>query len=236
MFYRKKKIQLQQLVLHKFSKQKVFTNILECNKSILLAISGGQDSISLLFLFNFLKKLNNCKLGIVHCNHMWQSDAILNASTLSFFIKELNLNYYEAISTVSIQNEEEARLWRYKILTKIATNHEYELVVTGHTASDDIETLLSFFLRNCQLKKIQGRTKSTKKSDFIIRYLRPLLKFSRLETKLFCQKYNLPVKVDITNKNLKFKRNRIRHELLPYIRKFFNKNFDNKLFNNKNVG
>lgn len=167
---------------------------------------------------------------------MWQSDAILNASTLSFFIKELNLNYYEAISTFSIRNEEEARLWRYQIITKIATLHGYELVMTGHTASDDIETLISFFLRNCQLKNIKGRTQSTKKSTFIIQYLRPLLKFSRLETKLFCEKYNLPVKVDLTNKNLQFKRNRIRHELLPYIRKFFNKNFDNTLFKNKKLG
>jgi len=234
MFYKKKKISVQQSVIHKFSKQKFLANIFKNNKSksMLLAISGGQDSISILFLFNFLQKLNNWKLGIVHCNHMWQSDAIINASVMSVFIKELNLNYYEAISTISIKNEEEARLWRYQSITKIATLHGYELIVTGHTASDNIETFMLSFLRNCQLKTIKDQKKSAKKSNIRLQYLRPLLKFSRFETKLFCEKYNLPVKVDITNKNLTFQRNRIRYELLPYIRKFFNKNFDNTLFLN----
>ena len=234
MFYNKKKISIQKSLIHKFSTQKVLTNLFKCNKSILVAISGGQDSISLLFLFHFLQKLNNWKIGIVHCNHMWQSDAILNASTISFFIKELHLNYYEAISTVSIKNEADARLWRYQIITKIATVHGYEFVVTGHTASDNVETLLASFFRNCQLKTIKSRKKSTKKNNFLIKYLRPLLKFSRLETKLLCEKYNLPITVDVTNKNLIFKRNRIRNELLPYIRNFFNKNFDNKVFNHNN--
>lgn len=230
MFYKKRKIQKNEFLIHKFSKKKLLNNIFNNKKSILLAISGGQDSITLLFLFYFFKQLNNWRIGIVHCNHMWQSEAIRNASKLSLLVKQLNFNYYEATSTIAIRNEEEGRLWRYKIITKIAHSHDYELIMTGHTASDDIETLTGSFLRNCKFKNITPRKKTTKSCAFIIQYFRPLLEFSRLETKLFCHKYNLPVQVDLTNKNIQFKRNRIRQELLPYLRKFFNPNFDNALF------
>lgn len=224
-----KKLQRKKILLHKFYKLNLLAKSLPAKPSILLAISGGQDSIALLFLFYFFKEINQWDLGIVHCNHLWQPKSTHKASELAVLIKQLKLNYYEATASATIRNEEEARLWRYQIITKIAHNHHYNIVLTAHTANDEIETLIGYFLREARLKRISrvlgGGIQKTK-----IKYLRPFLEFSRLETKIFCENYKVPVHIDLSNTNLKFKRNRIRHELLPYIRLFFNPNLDKTLF------
>lgn len=195
-------------------------------RSLGIAVSGGQDSISLLFNIFFLK--SNYRISLIHCNHLWQENSTEKASKLEMLAKQLKVPYFEATTSKKIQNEEQARLWRYKVISQIGTFHNYHHIFTGHTASDAIETKIrQLFLKATRLKNNQ-KTPLRKRKILII--LSPLKFKSRLETKNFCQKFKLPLQLDQTNNHFNLERNRIRREFLPYIRYFLNRRIDENLY------
>lgn len=201
--------------------------LLPTSEKLLIAVSGGQDSLCLLRLLVDLQFHWHWQLGIAHCNHRWRSDSDANADHVASIAQSYELPFHGAIATQRTTSEAAARDWRYSVLTEIARQHDYSTVVTGHTQSDRAETLLYNLVRGSGMDGLQALTWKRKLSD---RWLvRPLLNVARSETAEFCQTQKLPVWEDPTNFDRHYARNRIRHELLPYLQQHFNPQVDRAL-------
>jgi tRNA(Ile)-lysidine synthase len=188
---------------------------------ILLAVSGGQDSICLLIIFLKLQKIWNCEIGVVHCDHQIRSDSYRNAQHLSAIAEDLNLNYYQVVTTEKLLTEEDARSWRYSSLIHIASRYNYTTLVTAHTASDRSETILLNLLRGTGVSGLKGLSWRRRLSSNIF-IIRPLLNFTRREVTKIIKEGNFPLWPDYTNESFLFRRNRLRKQIFPLLRKWFN--------------
>lgn len=196
-------------------------DLLPKNQGILIAVSGGQDSLCLAQLLLDLQPIWGWKLGISHCDHGWRIDSQDNANYVQNLAIQWQLPFYLATTKILIKNEANARTWRYQSLLEFASSLQYNYVVTGHTASDRAETLLHNLMRGSGSDGLQSLTWRRNLSTEI-QLVRPLLEFTRTETSQFCQAHHLSIWEDSTNQDLKYTRNRIRHELLPYLQENFN--------------
>ena len=116
-------------------------------RSFLLSLSAGQDSICMLFVIKQLETQWNCLSGSFSCNHLWQRDSFYTLShikRLSFLIST-SLSF--AAPSYKLRTEEQGRRWRHNNLQRIAFFYHYKTIATGHTASDRAETILFNFLR-----------------------------------------------------------------------------------------
>lgn len=195
--------------------------LIERNQWLLVAVSGGQDSLCLVKLLLDLQSKWGWQLGIAHCNHRWRSDSEANAKHVEQLAKTWETPFYCHTSEQELLSEAAARQWRYQVLSAIAQKHNYKSIVTGHTASDRAETLLYNLFRGSGADGLQALTWKRALSSGV-ELVRPLLEFTRAETAQFCQDMQLTVWEDSTNQDLKYARNRIRQELLPYLQTHFN--------------
>jgi tRNA(Ile)-lysidine synthase len=131
-------------------------NLLQPNKRILLAISGGQDSICILKILFLLQSKWDWQIGIIHCDHRWNSISQLQANYVSQLAHSMELDYYQAITVNNINSEVSARNWRYHLIKQIAHYHQYRTIVTAHTASDRIETFMYNLIRGCGVTGLQA--------------------------------------------------------------------------------
>jgi tRNA(Ile)-lysidine synthase len=126
----------------------------------------------------------------------------------------------ETASVVAV-SEAAARQWRYEALSEIAQAQGYQDVVTGHTKSDRAETVLYNLIRGTGADGLQSLTWERPLAPGL-QLVRPLLEVTRNETFQFCQQLHLPIWEDSYNQDLNYARNRIRQELLPYMKTHFN--------------
>lgn len=188
---------------------------------LLVAVSGGQDSLCLAQLLLDLQPKWGWQMAIAHCDHRWREDSAANADRVERLTRAWNLPFYCVVATENLISEAAARRWRYDELSQIAGREDFASVVTGHTQSDLAETVLYNLIRGAGADGLQalGWTRELTKGVSLVR---PLLEVSRDETGTFCRERGLPVWEDATNQNLKHARNRIRLELLPYLKQQFN--------------
>lgn len=188
-------------------------------ENILVALSGGADSVCLL---NVLQKLRECyKINIyaVHINHCLRGeDSILDED----FVRNLCLSenvelFVETIDVnkLSKQKKESQELCgrqvRYEAFNKLAKKLKAK-IATAHTASDNAETLLLNITRGSGLKGLCG-------IPFIRgNIIRPLLNVTRAEIEQYCKENQLDYVTDKTNSNLKYTRNKIRHQVIPVLK------------------
>ena len=198
------------------------------NQRLLVAVSGGQDSLCLIKLLLDLQLKWGWQLGIAHCDHRWRSDSQGNANYVEQLATSWETAFYCQTAEQPCTSEAAARNWRYQALSAIAISYGYDCVVTGHTASDRAETLLYNLIRGSGADGLQALTwKRSLDSGIVL--VRPLLEVTRTETGQFCQSMHINVWEDITNQDLKYARNRIRQELLPYLRTNFNPQVESTL-------
>jgi tRNA(Ile)-lysidine synthase len=198
-------------------------HLLPRNQPLLVAVSGGQDSLCLIKLLLDLQSKWGWHLGIAHCDHRWRPDSQANANHVEQLARTWQVSFYleTAPETLSISSEAAARQWRYQALSAIAQNNNFPYIVTGHTASDRAETLLYNLMRGSGADGLQALTWQRPLSP-IVQLVRPLLEVTRAQTAQFCQEFQIPVWEDSTNQDFKYARNRIRQELLPYLQTHFN--------------
>ncbi|WP_445240554.1 tRNA lysidine(34) synthetase TilS [Microcoleus vaginatus] len=125
----------------------LYRQILPSNQRLLVAVSGGQDSLCLIKLLLDLQPKWGWNLAIVHCDHRWRSDSQASANHVEQLARNWGISYYVETASDIPTTEAAARKWRYQALTEIAIAHNYPYIVTGHTASDRAETLLYNLIR-----------------------------------------------------------------------------------------
>jgi tRNA(Ile)-lysidine synthase len=183
---------------------------------LLLAVSGGQDSMALLALLGDLCRLHHWSLALWHGDHRWRADSAQQASELADWAREQDLPLTIDVWSEPDPGEAAARDWRYQRLTHQAQRVGAQRVVTGHTASDRAETLLLQLARGSHRRGLSG-PQALRPLAGELQLARPLLEFSRADTNRICQELNLPVWLDASNDNPAFARNRIRLEVLPVL-------------------
>ncbi|MGV0108588.1 tRNA lysidine(34) synthetase TilS [Nostoc sp. DSM 114167] len=203
-------------------------HLFERNQRLLIAVSGGQDSLCLIKLLLDLQSKWGWDLGIAHCDHRWRSDSEANANHVENLAKTWGISFYLETANKPINSEATARDWRYQALSAIAQVNNYQYIVTGHTKSDRAETLLYNLIRGTGADGLQALTWQRPLTTGIV-LVRPLLEITRKQTEQFCQEFKLPIWEDSTNQNLQYARNRIRQELLPYLRDNFNPQVESAL-------
>ena len=210
--------------MHTFLHKKFLANLMKFPKdktSSLIAISGGQDSLCLIKLIYdcFKSHINNFEA--IYIDHQWQKDSLRHSKHIANMLNTINMpiTIYQIKQTNF--SEAEARKIRYKILIQHACNNNIEYIITAHNKDDQMETLLQKLIRSSSLNGITSFT-GNKKVNFHISILRPLLNFNKAEIRWFCKKFCLPIWSDKSNYNYKIQRNRLRYELIPYLKKYFN--------------
>ncbi len=203
-------------------------HLFESNQRLLVAVSGGQDSLCLIKLLLDLQPKWGWHLGIAHCDHRWRPDSQGNAQHVENLAKSWDISFYLETAIEALNSEAAARNWRYQAMRAIALEHNYNYIVTGHTKSDRAETLLYNLMRGTGADGLQALTWQRPLTDNIL-LVRPLLEITRAQTGDFCKDFQLPIWEDCTNEDLKYTRNRIRLELLPYLQENFNPQVESAL-------
>lgn len=191
--------------------------LLPPQQPILVAVSGGQDSVALARLLYDLQPKWGWQLCLAHCNHRWhprEDEAALQVQQLA---QTWGLPFYLRVAQRPPRGEAGARHWRYGQLMEMAHQAGCSTVVTGHTASDRAETLLHNLARGTGLDGLGALTweRPLGQGEQPLRLVRPLLGFSRADTAAVCEQLALPVWQDPVNDDLQYTRNRLRHRLLP---------------------
>ncbi|MEG3925814.1 tRNA lysidine(34) synthetase TilS [Microcoleus sp. D3_18a_C4] len=151
----------------------LYRQILPSNQRLLVAVSGGQDSLCLIKLLLDLQPKWGWNLAIVHCDHRWRSDSEASANHVEQLAKNWGISYYLETASDIPKTEAAARQWRYQALTEIAIAHNYPYIVTGHTASDRAETLLYNLIRGSGADGLSALTWTRPLLDFRL----PILDF-----------------------------------------------------------
>jgi tRNA(Ile)-lysidine synthase len=194
---------------------------------LLIALSGGQDSVCLTQLLIDLQPYWHWQLAIAHCNHGWPMDRGLPDRVRQLAQRwQLPLHITTAIDLP--ETEAAARHWRYSALSDLAQTHDYSTVVTGHTRSDRAETFLFNLIRGSGSQGL-GAMDWARSLTENCRLVRPMLSISRQETGKFCRKLGLDVWDDRANQDLRFARNRLRLTLIPLIKREFNPQIEQSL-------
>nr|YP_009314059.1 tRNA Ile-lysidine synthetase [Izziella formosana]SCW22313.1 tRNA Ile-lysidine synthetase [Izziella formosana] len=190
------------------------------NQSVLLAISGGQDSLCLLQLFLDIQKIIHINLAVVHIDHQWRQDATKNTEHIINIIRKITCPLYLYQLQPAYYSEAEFRDMRYQIYMKTASTYKYDIIATAHTLSDKTETCLMNLIKGSNIDNLNNIV-WTRKIDTNITLVRPLLNFTRAEINWFCKYYRLPVWFDYSNIHYENTRNRIRYELIPYLQQYY---------------
>ena len=201
--------------VHKHLKK---SQLLPSGERLLLAVSGGQDSLCLGQLLLDLQPKWHWHLAIAHCDHGWSTDQSI-ADHMASVAKTWQLPFYLCTAESPVKEaENEARKWRYSQLITLAEKHNFSFLLTGHTLSDRAETFLFNTVRGggaAGISALQWHRQLSRNVTLV----RPLLALHRNKTALFCREYQLPIYEDVCNQNLKFARNRIRLNILPELKR-----------------
>ena len=191
-------------------------SLLPKGAKLLLAVSGGQDSMALTSLLTDLRSLHGWQLSLWHGDHGWREEAAGQGEALASWsaARALPLHRHKAVPVPA--TEAEARAWRYGCLGQLAAAIDCRHVLTGHTASDRAETLLLNLARGSHRRGLAALRASRPLADGCW-LVRPLLPFSRTDTARICRERGLPVWIDSSNDELRFSRNRLRAEVMPVL-------------------
>ena len=178
------------------------------HKKILVAVSGGADSMSLLhFLYNHQKDLD-IQLGIAHVNHKQRQESEHEEAYLHHWAEEHKVPFhYSAFSGKFSENA--ARTFRYEFFKQVMKDYDYSALVTAHHADDQVETIFMRLLRGSRLRHLTG-----------ISAIRPFGTGQIIRPFLHLTKAQLPVTFhfeDRSNTSLAYLRNRIRLSYLPTL-------------------
>jgi tRNA(Ile)-lysidine synthase len=212
-------------------------NMLSFNDKVLVGVSGGPDSITLLKVLLSFKKKYNLSIFIAHLNHMLRGK---ESDEDSYFVeslaKKLNLhceighcNLPKIMQKEKLTLEEAARKYRYEFYLETTQKLGANKIALGHNADDQVETVLMRLLRGSGVEGLMGIPPVR---DNIIR---PLIECSRREIEEYCREHKIKYRIDSSNKKAMYFRNKIRIKLLPLLSKNYNKNIKNVILRQQKI-
>ncbi len=192
------------------------------NSKILLAVSGGRDSVALLDVCFSLKEEFNIEFIVAHFDHNLRDSSESDAESVKKLSKKYDLKCYikKAQNKPLSENIEAwAREKRYEFLKKILKEEKADYIFTAHTGSDVAETLLMKLVSN---KEPRGIYKIDEKRHL----MRPFLSVLRDDIDSYVKEHKLTYVDDPTNVDTKYLRNKVRHMLIPFLKENFNENIE----------
>lgn len=214
--------------------QKVKETIKNCSllkegDTLLLAVSGGPDSVFMTQVFKKIQPELRLKIGLAYFHHSIREEAEQELE----FVRKLALDcgfpfYWEKRDVPGIAKErrasleETARVERYDFLIRTAKAYSYSKIAVAHNKDDQIETFLHRLLRGAGLKGLKGISPKLEVNG--IQIIRPIMECWREEIESYLRKRRLTFCIDASNYETKFTRNKIRYRLLPYLIREYNPN------------
>ncbi|HSR04512.1 MAG TPA: tRNA lysidine(34) synthetase TilS [Proteiniclasticum sp.] len=202
-------------------------NLINENEKILIAFSGGADSLALLLMLHALKEELHIELGACHVNHMLRGkDAEEDEIFCSEVARKLSIPFYSMKKDVrgyakkkGLSVEVAGRELRYAFFKDIMVNHRYEKCATAHHLDDQVETVLLNLMRGSGLNGLTGM--SPKREE----YIKPILFLKKEELLAYLKEQSMEPREDDSNMESIYQRNKVRNKLIPYIRENFNEDF-----------
>ena len=187
------------------------------HSTIVIAVSGGPDSMVLLSLLYKIKKEKNLKLICAHVNHKLRKESEEEAKMLKTFCTHNNIIFeYMEINEYKGNKENYARKKRYEFFEKLIKKYSSSYLLTAHHGDDLTETIMMRLIRGSSLKGYAGFNEITEKENYKI--IRPLITKTKEEILNYAIKNNIPYAIDKTNNSDVFTRNRIRKYILPKLK------------------
>lgn len=202
-------------------------NLIEKNESIILGVSGGPDSLTMLDLFSRIKDEFKLELIIFHLNHLFREEAreeaifvenLAGEYGIKAIIEEFDVPKF--VEEKACSPEEGARKIRFELLSKWAEKYDIKRAAVAHNKDDLVETVFLNLFRGTGLKGLTGITPVSRFGNLIV--IHPLLNFLRVDIESYCEKRNLKPRLDPSNKSLIYTRNKIRNRILPQIEEEIN--------------
>jgi len=209
--------------MHRFILQHT---MIEDGETVLVAVSGGADSLALLYGLHALHTQLNCHLHVVHLDHGLRPDSASDAKFVHEHAIRLGLSFTGhavdlplLIKQWKLSVEAAGRKARYDFYESVCTKVEATKVALGHQQDDIAETVLMNLIRGSGTTGLKG-IKPIRDG----RYIRPLCRFTREEIETYLKEKGIVPRQDSTNTDKRYLRNRIRHELIPLLEQDYNPN------------
>ena len=185
---------------------------------VVAGISGGPDSMALLFILNEFKNKLDLKLVCAHINHNVREESDKEEEDLrKFCLKNKIIFECKKIDKWSNDNfESEARSVRYNFFEELVENYGAKYLMTAHHADDLMETILMRIVRGSTLKGYSGFERIVEKENYTL--VRPLYSVTKSQIEEFCKLNKIEYAVDKSNSDMKYTRNRYRSILLPFLK------------------
>ena len=204
-------------------------NMIENGEKVVLAVSGGPDSICMLDILNDIKNDEdidiNFEIVVAHVNHMIRKEAEEDEKYVKKYCQEKQIEFYsKSIDVQKMANnnkigiEEAGRNVRYDFFDEILERTNAQKIAIAHNKNDNVETVLMHIIRGSGINGLKGIEPKRGK------YIRPLIECERNEIEEYCAQKNLQPRIDKTNFENEYTRNKVRNLLIPYIQKEFNPN------------
>lgn len=203
-------------------------NLIKDGDKIVLGVSGGPDSICMLDMMRELKEEKNInfEIYVAHVNHMIREEAIEDEKyvqnyclkhNIKFFVKRVDVQ--KIANDKKIGTEEAGRKVRYDFFEEVLQKTGSNKIAIAHNKNDKIETIIMHLLRGSGLSGLKGIEPIRDN-----KYIRPLIECERQEIEQYCEDRKLQPRIDKTNFENEYTRNKIRNIVIPYIKKEFNPN------------
>jgi len=202
-------------------------NLISKNDIVLIGVSGGPDSVAMLYILNALSKALGFSLQVAHLDHKLRKNSFKDSEFVQSLADKLNLPLCQSRIDVKALSEkgsveEAARNARLEFFVHCAKRIRAKKIALGHTVDDQAETVLMRLIRGAGLSGLCGILPKRKILGFEV--IRPLIEVKRKEIELFLEKRKIKYRVDETNSQEIYLRNKIRLQLLPLLEKCYNRN------------
>ena len=181
-------------------------NLIENGDRLVLGVSGGPDSITMLDILNKLKNSDESTDDEKYVENYCKKNGI------KFYLQRIDVNEYA--NNNKMGTEEAGRKIRYEFFDEVMKVTNSNKIAIAHNKNDKIETIIMNIFRGTGLLGLKGI--EPKRND---KYIRPLIECERKEIEEYCEKNNLNPRIDKTNFSNDYTRNKVRNVVLPYIEK-----------------
>lgn len=204
--------------------------MIQGGQTVLVALSGGADSLCLLAVLTSLRGPLDIQLSALHVDHALRPESADEAAAVQGICADLGIacivrriRVHEHMEATGLSLQEAARTLRYQALEQVALETNAQRIAVGHTADDQAETVLMRLLRGTGATGLAGIPPVRGP------IIRPIIEVWRHQTHDFCRRYGLSYIEDASNNSDKYLRNRVRHHLIPYIESEYNPKFRSAL-------